>query len=802
MHNDSKAARRASRNPAALPRKTVKGKKSATRSEQTTANLERAEGFFQAITQNSFDIIFVLNQDGFITYVNSTVERFLGYKPEELAGKSSLDLILPEDRSRAAREFVQAVQTRDVIVRNGFRVRHKDGSVRFLEGVGNNLLDDPVVAGFVMNVRDVTERMRIEAALLERDKQYRLVFENADEAIVIDQDGRHQFVNRRAIEILGHSAEELTSRPFVDFVHPDHREMVTERYTKRMKGEYVPNVYPLKIITEDGTAKWIEIHVNLVTWNGKPASLNFFSDITDRIQAEEALREKEEKYRTLIETTGTGFVIIDQNGCVLDANQEYVRLTGHRDTREIIGRSVIEWTAGYEKEKNAAAVAECLTKGYIRNLEIDYVNAGGDVIPVEINATCMESEGATHILTLCRDITDRRRLERSHEALQERLHRAEKMEALGTLAGGVAHDLNNVLGVLIGYSELLAEKLPADSPLRRYADNILRSGVRGAATIQDLLTLARRGVTVAEVVNLNKIVSDYLRTIEFEKLKSYHPEVEIRTDLEEGLLNIKGSAVHLEKTLMNLVANSVDAISDFGDVTIRTENRYLDKPVRGYDDIREGDYCILTISDTGKGISRQDIAKIFEPFYTKKIMGRTGTGLGLSVVWGTVKDHNGYIDVESEEGKGSRFTLYFPVTREAPPLSEYVSSPGDYMGRGETVLVVDDVREQRELAKSMLERLGYRVECATGGEEAVAYLKSKKADLVVLDMIMDPGIDGLETFERLLKMNPSQKAIIVSGFSETDRIRKAQELGAGAFVRKPYILENIGLAVRSELDRK
>ena len=381
------------------------------------------------------------------------------------------------------------------------------------------------------------------------------------------------------------------------------------------------------------------------------------------------------------------------------------------------------------------------------------------------------------------------------------MRRAEKMEALGTLAGGVAHDLNNVLGVLVGYSELLLMEIREGSPLRRHVSNILQSGQRAAAIIQDLLTLARRGVAVSEVVNLNDVISDYFKTPEFEKLKAYHPQVTFRTDLDKDLMNIKGSPVHLSKTIMNLLSNAAEAISDHGEVTLLTENRYLDKPIAGYDDIREGDYVVLRVSDNGKGISAQDMGKIFEPFYTKKVMGRSGTGLGLAVVWGTVKDHGGYIDVRSEEGKGSTFTLYFPVTREERAKDQPSIPPESYQGRGESILVVDDVKEQRELAAAMLSRLGYRVNAVSSGEEAVAYLQTNRVDLLVLDMIMEPGMDGLETYQRVLEINPKQKAIIVSGFSETERVKKAQELGAGAYVRKPYILEKMGLAIRRELDK-
>jgi CheY-like chemotaxis protein len=234
----------------------------------------------------------------------------------------------------------------------------------------------------------------------------------------------------------------------------------------------------------------------------------------------------------------------------------------------------------------------------------------------------------------------------------------------------------------------------------------------------------------------------------------------------------------------------------------KTTNQYLDRPIQGYDNIREGDYVVLSVSDTGEGIPASDLNRIFEPFYTKKVMGRSGTGLGLAVVWGTVKDHQGYINVESEEGKGTIFTLYFPVAREDVTVESLSIPVNEYMGKGESILIVDDMKGQRDLAAAMLKKLNYKVTTAASGEDAVEYLKKHKADLLVLDMIMDPGMDGLDTYRSVLRIHPQQKAIIVSGFSESDRVHDAQALGAGAYVRKPYVTEKLGLAVRKELDRR
>jgi len=411
-----------------------------------------------------------------------------------------------------------------------------------------------------------------------------------------------------------------------------------------------------------------------------------------------------------------------------------------------------------------------------------------------------ESEQLQEILCIGNDITELKNAELDKKDLETRLHRARKMEAIGTLAGGVAHDLNNILSGIVSYPELLLADLPPDSHLKNPITTIQKAGERAAAIVQDLLTLARRGVVSTKVVNLNTIISDYLNSPEFANLMIYHPNVNIKTQLEKPVLNILGSPIHLTKTIMNLVSNAAEAISDSGEITITTKNRYVDHVINGFDKVSEGDYVTLSISDTGIGISPQDIEKIFEPFYTKKVMGKSGTGLGMAVVWGTIKDHHGYIDVTSRKGKGTLFTLYFPITRQNLTESDSPALLTDLQGNGESILVVDDMEEQRKIASAMLTKLGYSVVSVSSGEEAIDYLKKSSADLLLLDMILEDGIDGLETYKKILEFNPKQKAIITSGFSETTRVKEAQRLGAKQYVRKPYLFEIIGKAIRHELN--
>lgn len=384
---------------------------------------------------------------------------------------------------------------------------------------------------------------------------------------------------------------------------------------------------------------------------------------------------------------------------------------------------------------------------------------------------------------------------------EERLVRAEKLEMIGTLAGGVAHDLNNILSGIVSYPDLLLMQLPPDSPLHLPLRTIKDSGEKAAAIVQDLLTLARRSVTVREPVNLNSLVDDYLASPEFYLLQSHHPRIRVCTDCAPDLFNILGSPVHLAKTLMNLVSNAAESMDQEGKIHIRTENRYVDNSLRLYEKIGQGEYVVLEVKDQGSGISQENLDKIFEPFFTSKKMGTSGTGLGMAVVWGTVKDHGGYIDCESTLGSGTTFTLYFPVTAQSHKGQIQETRLEDYQGHGEHILVVDDIPEQREIASTILAQLGYRVTTADSGEEAVRLAGEQKFDLLLLDMILGEGMDGLDTYRRITALAPGQPAIITSGFSETDRIAEALRIGAGQYIKKPYRINKIGLAIRDELAR-
>jgi PAS domain S-box-containing protein len=526
---------------------------------------------------------------------------------------------------------------------------------------------------------------------------------------------------------------------------------------------------------------------------------HLIDEIERRKKVEEALKKNEEKYRSVFENTGTATFIIEEDMTISKVNTKAEDMTGYvkaeiegkLKTTDLVSKKELKRITDYHYARRGN-VGE-----FPSEYTLDIVDKKGNIKKTFIQISVIP--GSQRSIASLIDITSRIEAEEALRQNEEKLQQAQKMKAIGTLAGGVAHDLNNILSGIVSYPDLILMDLPNDSPLIGPIQTIRESGKKAAAIVQDLLTLARRGVSVSEVVNLNDLVDEYLISPQFEKLKSYHPNVKVESHLDPALLNVMGSPIHLSKTVMNLVSNAAEAMPEGGSIEIKTTNKYVDFPINGNVDVEEGDYIGLTVSDSGIGIAADDINRIFEPFYTKKVMGRSGTGLGMAVVWGTVEDHNGYIHIESREGKGTTIKLYFPVTRETARRMEMPLSFDNYKGNGQHILVVDDVKEQLEIASKILTQLGYSVETVCSGEKACEYLESNSPDLIMLDMIMAPGIDGLETYKRINSKYPQQRAIIASGYSETERVREAQRLGAGKYVKKPYTIEKIGLAIKSEL---
>ena len=635
-------------------------------------SLRKSENRFRIVSEITSDFSYSFKVDAdnnlVLEWMTKAISRMTKFDASEISSADGwTSLIHYKDRHLKEKQLRTLLSGNSSVVE--YRIKSKNGDVRWLIDHGYPVFDNSSkrVSHIYGAVQDITQRKQAVSALKESEAKYRLLIDNAEIAIFIAQDEITKFPNPKALELFGCSEDDLAKTPFVEFIHPEDRSTALARHRSRLRGENPPKAYSVRIINKNGEEIWAQLNAELITWEGRPATLNFLRDITEQ------------------------------------------------------------------------------------------------------------------------------------KKLEFQLQQAQKMEAIGTLAGGVAHDLNNILSGTVSYPEILLLDLPEDSSLRKPIEAIQQSGLRAAAIVQDLLTLARRGVAISEIVNIDQIINQYLVSPEHKKILSYHPKVKVISHLDSNRFNILGSPVHLSKTIMNLVSNSAEAMPEGGSIIISTDFRYIRKPILGIEAIEEGEYVALTVSDEGTGISPADKNKIFEPFYTKKVMGRSGTGLGMAVVWGTVKDHKGFIDVQSSLGKGTTFTIYFPISREEIESPKDKKKIEDYLGNGESILVVDDVHSQREIATSMLNRIGYKAESVASGEDAIEYLKGKSIDLILLDMIMDPGINGLETFEKIRKINPEQKAIIASGFSEPNQIKQARRNGLSAYLKKPYSLENMGMTVKAEL---
>jgi two-component system, cell cycle sensor histidine kinase and response regulator CckA len=381
-------------------------------------------------------------------------------------------------------------------------------------------------------------------------------------------------------------------------------------------------------------------------------------EINEHKKSEEALRESEENFRILYNNSPDMYVSVSPHDAnILLCNETFLNKTGY-SREEIIGSPVFKIYHDDCITEAKMAFQEFVETGVIKNQKLTLKRKDGSKIDVSLNANAIRNEAGEikYSISSWRDITDGKKAEEEKRRLEDQLQKAQKMEAMGLMAGGVAHDLNNILSGIVSYPELLLLDLPEDSPLRKPIKTIQESGMRAADVVEDLLTIARGVATGNEVLNLNTIVEEYINSAEHQKLEKVHPMNTFKTELDFGLLNITGSASHVKKILMNLITNASEAIESKGTVTVSTMNRYLDEPLKGYEDVHTGEYVMLAVSDNGSGISPQDLDRIFEPFYTKKVMGRSGTGLGLAVVWNCMQDHDGYINVKSSE-KGTVFEL-------------------------------------------------------------------------------------------------------------------------------------------------
>ena len=524
-------------------------------------------------------------------------------------------------------------------------------------------------------------------------------------------------------------------------------------------------------------------------------------NIRKRHRVEENLKQSKARYQQIFGNIQDAYYEVDMDGTIIEASPSIESVLGYARS-DFIGRNMQRL---YVNPAERRPIIDLLMdKHRIVDHELTLLNGRGTPVDIAISAQIIHAPDGrpTRIVGSLRDISRRKSAEQSRQSLQLELERSKRMEALGLLAGGVAHDLNNILSGIVTYPELLLLDTQLPTKIRETIETIQKSGQRAAAVVDDLITISRGFSGHRHPLDLNAVVEEFLSSPEHHDICQRYPEGRLRKDLASGLPAEPGSKIHILKSLMNLVINGFEAINGSGrtgEICLTTGQRQLTSPLPGYETIPSGDYALLTVADNGPGIPSEDIERIFEPFYSKKVLGRSGTRLGLTVVWNTMQDHRGHIDVQSSR-RGTSFVLYFPITQEAPTVEAKPHQVPVRRGHGESILVVDDEALQRQIASQLLSALGYRPTTVVSGEAAVEYVKKNDIDLVLLDMVMPLGINGRETYLQMHRIKPGIKAIITSGFSENDDVRGAQDAGAGSFLHKPYTLEALAETVYTTLN--
>ncbi len=506
------------------------------------------------------------------------------------------------------------------------------------------------------------------------------------------------------------------------------------------------------------------------------------------------LAASEKRFKVLAEASLEG-VVVHHNGNLIEANNQFFSMFGY--TKEELGQGM--FLDKILTPSSLQIVNQHIENSFFGRYELSGVKKNGEEFPLEVNSQQINYLDRPARVCALRDLTDRVKVEEEKLELQRKLAKANKLKALGLMAGAVAHDLNNILSGVVSYPELLLAQMKKEDKLYSGIKRVQEAGKRAAAVVADLVLLARGGSFSATVENLNDLLLSHLNSIEYNERRAKYPNVVIRRDLQQNLYNTRCSTQHIHKIFLNLIGNALEAVQENGLICIQTENCKFTHPESLSQTSNSGSHFVkLTVSDNGPGIPQDDLDRIFDPFYSTKKMGRSGTGLGLSIVWNTVQQLNGWIEVKDNK-PGAIFEIYLPATTEQAGSNQAENIVRPLRGNGETILLIDDQPEQNETLVNLLSDLGYITYSVTSGEDGIKFLQTKDVHLVLLDMIMGDGLNGRETYEKILHIRPGQKAIIISGYSRNEEIIKAKALGAAFYLEKPVTMPILSVAIRQTL---
>ena len=625
-----------------------------------------------------------------------------------------------------------------------------------------------------------------EKALLESQENYNAVYNRNLHCIFIhDFEGNFLDANDAALNLLGYNREEISSTNLSALIDEDQLPMAIEAIEELRQNGSLNRLIEFRLKKRSGGFVWVETDSSIIYRGGKPyAVLGVARDTTLRRDTVEALADSEKNYRHLFDNAADVILVVDPTGEFLELNRKFEEESGY-NRGDMIGKNV--FTCGILTKESNDRVQFYLTKVLegrsLPVFEIDAVIKNGSIVPYELNAVPIKKDEAViRIQATLRNLAERKLSYEERQKLEAQLRQAQKMEAIGTLAGGIAHDFNNLLMAIQGNVSLaLLENDPAGN-YHGLLRNIERQVENAAKLTSQLLGYARKGKYEAKIINMNELVEVTSDT--FGRMRK---DIVIDRDLDPSLYDIQVDTTQMEQVLLNIFVNASDAMPEGGALILKSKKvTHEDMQRRSYNP-KPGKYIKLSITDTGIGMDKETQGRIFDPFFTTKGMGR-GTGLGLASVYGIVKAHGGYIDVESEQGKGATFIIHLPASNQKLPKQKELV-PKTLRGTG-TILVVDDEAVVLEVGVKILKKLGYEVLEANSGKKAVEVFKanSTRIDLVILDVVM-PGMSGGETFDEIKELNPNVKVLLSSGYTIDGQAKKIMARGCDGFIQKPFSLQ-------------
>jgi len=746
-----------------------------------------------------------------VSYVSDGISQW-GYSPEEFySGKLFFnDIMHPDDVEPIHKDGEEQRKQGKQSWNHDYRIITKNGKIRWINDYTwiEYFESKETIKCFSGVMLDITERKMMEEAL----KQSEALLKETQRLAKIgswegDNDSEYLVWSDETYRILGRdpSLGAPTRKEFWDYIHPEDKpgyRLLIE--AAREKG--TPFSSDLRIILPDNSIKHVHAKgFGIKNERGIVYKIHgYVQDITEQKKSEEALRKSEEKYRNLFDTMTQGVVYQDSDGKIISANQAAERILG-LSVDEMKGRTSVDQRCHSIKEDGSEFPGdmhpsmEALRTGKeIQNVIMgvyNHQNKKYSWIKIDAIPQFRENEKKPYqVYTIFDDITKQKEAEVEKKKLEEQLYQSQKMESIGRLAGGIAHDFNNILVGIMGYAELLKMHFKdTDSKEGEAAEVILKSAVRAAKLTKQLLGFARKGKYNPVSLNINELIQETISVTE----KIFGKKIRVNFDFEEDIEAIEGDKNQLDQVLTNIIINARDAMPGGGTLTLKTENVYIDKRhPEYYWKFKPGPYVKITITDTGIGMTEQIKSHIFEPFFSTKGAGK-GTGLGLAMVYGIVKNHGGYIEVESQVHKGTSFILYFPASKQE--IQEVEEKKKIFRGDA-TILIVDDEKYVRNLSEEMLNALGYKILTAENGKEAVEIYRDKQdsIDMVLLDMIM-PEQGGKETYFELKKIEPGVKVLLSSGFSMNGQAEEILKAGVRGFIQKPYSIIELSEKVHEVL---